>query len=195
MKIGTMNQLFSRDPIGPDFRLLLGQDLILGSWPLLKVLPHEDLQQDPRHPNRILCPDAALQNRMHRLAIVQIKSLSTGNFQAASIEAKLVHHGRVQISHIVPIFDGVETNLIGGSVSNPALDSTASQRHRETIRMMIAAVRILEARCATELRPDDHQSFLQHSALLQVSQQARDRLIDLLAQSRMITFQTAMSIP
>ena len=53
------------------------------------------------------------------IAEVDIKPLSAGDFQPAGIESELVKDSGVNIRHVVPIFDGMEAQLVGRAVNNP----------------------------------------------------------------------------
>ena len=59
---------------------------------------------------------------------------------------------RMEIGDIVPIFNGVEAEFVGGSMRHPALHAAPGQPYAEAIRMVIAAVIVLRSRRPAELR-------------------------------------------
>jgi hypothetical protein len=86
------------------------------------------------------------------------------------IEPKQVQHRRVNVGHIVPVRDRVETQLIGRSLNNPSLDAAAGHPDREAVVMMIAAVGALGTGRPAELGRPDHDRVVEQAALLQVGQ-------------------------
>ena len=60
---------------------------------------------------------------------------------------------------------------------------------------MVAAVSLFAHRSAAELAAPDHQRFVEQPALLQITQQAGDRLIRPAAQLRVIRFDPFVSVP
>ena len=78
--------------------------------------------------------------------------LSAGHFQPARIQAHLMQDRRVNIGDVVAILHGVKAQFIGRSVSDPALHAATGHPDAEAVRMMIAAIAVLRARRAAELR-------------------------------------------
>src|ERR1700730_17395845 len=90
----------------------------------------------------------------------------------------------MQIMNMRLVFYHVQPELISFSDHLPTPDSAASEPHAETVGMMIPSravnlIRTVELRhrSAAEFPAPGDQRAVQHSALLQVLQQRRDRLI------------------
>jgi len=81
-----------------------------------------------------------------------------------------MQHRGVDVGHVVPIFDGVKTERVGGAVGDAAFEPAAGHHHRESERVMVAPVAALRAGRAAEFGADHHQRFIQHAALFQVLQ-------------------------
>src|SRR5437773_590396 len=86
------------------------------------------------------------------LAVVDVQAPAARDLQAAGIEAELVHHRGVDVRDVVAVLDGVEADLVGGTVDYAGLDAAAGQPGTETLRMMIAAI-ALGTRRPAEFRP------------------------------------------
>ena len=79
-------------------------------------------------------------------------------------------------------------------MGNSALDATAREPSAETLRMMIAAC-AFRTWGTSELSSEHNQCLFQHPSLLEVFEQARNRLVHLSGQLSMIRFDFGMSIP
>ena len=78
--------------------------------------------------------------------------------------------GGVDVGHIVPVFDGVKTQLVGGSMSDAALHPAAGHPDGEATGVMIASIVLacqttLTIRRASELTSPNHQRVIQHASL------------------------------
>ena len=124
-----------------------------------------------------LCDDL-----VYGFSVVDLQALAAGDFEPARVEAELVQHGGVQVGDVVPVFDGVEAEFVGRAVDDAPLDAAAGQRDREAVGMMVAAVGRLGAGRAAEFGAEDDERFVEQAALLQVVDQAGDRLVDLAAE-------------
>ena len=93
------------------------------------------------------------------------------------------------------ILDGVETNVVGGAVTDPALDAATGHPDREAVRIVIAAVAALAHRGAPEFAAPDDQRRIEQAATLQILEQSRDRFIGLLAMFRVVAFDIAVRVP
>src|SRR5262249_55309016 len=87
----------------------------------------------------------------NRLALVDLQAFAAGDFELARVEPEKLDDGGVHVGHIVAIFDSVETDFVGGSVDDATLDAAARHPDRETVDVVIAAIRPLRAGCAAEL--------------------------------------------
>ena len=56
------------------------------------------------------------------------------------VEAELAEDGGVDVGDIVPVFDGVEAQLVGGAVDDAAPDAGAGEPDGEAVRVVVAAV-------------------------------------------------------
>src|SRR5207245_706454 len=130
-----------------------------------------------------------------RLTEVHFQPFAAGNLQIVRLKAELVQNRGVQVGYVVPVFDGVEADLVGAAVRDAAFESPAGQNDRETVRVMIAPVGALRAGRAAELCADDDKRLIQQAALLEVFDQRADRLIDLFAERRMSGFEAAVRVP
>ena len=90
------------------------------------------------------------------MAVVDVEALAAGDFEAAGVEAELVQDGGVDVGDVVPIFGGVEADLVGGSVHDALSQSAAGHPDAEPEDVVVAAVRTLCAGGAAELGGEDH---------------------------------------
>src|SRR5439155_10871962 len=126
---------------------------------------------------------------------VHLQALAAGDLQLARVESELLQHGGVQVGDVVTTVDRVEAQLVGGAVGHAALDAAAGQPGGEAVGMMIAAVAPLGAGGAAEFRAPNHERFVEQPALLEVLEEAANRLIDLAAQGRVAALEIAVRIP
>src|SRR5262245_28295165 len=99
--------------------------------------------------------------------------------QAFVVQSQGVQQRRVQVVHVDGVFDGAITKIIRGSEGEPAPYTATGQPHRESLRMVIAAVSVLDHRRPTKLGSPQNQRIFQEPALSQVREQSRDGTIDL----------------
>src|SRR5687767_16027210 len=87
--------------------------------------------------------------------------------------------------HMDGVFSRLETKFIRRAIDGAAADAAPGQPHGKAIGIVIAplerfaGVVQLHGWRATEFASPNDERILQHSALLQISQQGRDWLIDL----------------
>jgi len=94
---------------------------------------------------------------------------------------------RVEVVDVNGILGDVITQFIGCAVSESTFETTAREPHGECVGVMVAAeelgvVASFVHRRAPELATPDHQSGIEQSALFQVSNQRRSRLVRLPAE-------------
>ena len=77
------------------------------------------------------------------------------------VDSHQVQNGRVQIVHVDFILDRVPAEFICSAIGHPAAHTAAGKPHRETKRMMFAAVRSFGSRCAAELASPKNQGIVQ----------------------------------
>ena len=80
-------------------------------------------------------------------------------------------------------------------MDDAALDAAAGQPDGEAERMMVAAVGAFGAGRAAELGGPDDERLVEQAALLQILQQAGDRLIDLRAVGGVVACEIAVGVP
>ena len=80
----------------------------------------------------------------------------------------LLQNGGVDVGDVVPVFDGVETDLVGGAVNDTPLDAAAGHPHGESIDVVVAPVAGLRAGRATELGGKQHERRVEQPALFEV---------------------------
>src|SRR5579883_3552319 len=90
-----------------------------------------------------------------RPAVVDLQPLAAGDLELARIEAELVQDGGVDVGDVVAILDGVEADLVGRALHDTSLDPAAGQPGAETLRVVVAAIRLGAGRPAELGAPDD----------------------------------------
>ena len=114
--------------------------------------------------------------------MLDFQALPAGDLEAVGIEAEQFQDGGVNVGDVMPILDGVESQLVGRAVDDAPLDPAAGHPDRESVIVVVAAIGALGAGSSAELRgPDDH-GFIEQAATLQVRQKSGDRLVGLGAQ-------------
>ena len=76
---------------------------------------------------------------------------------------------------------GLVADLVGRAVADAALDAAAGHPDGEAVRIVVAAglLACLRDRQPAELAAPDHQRLVEQAALVEVRQQAGDRLVGL----------------
>ena len=77
-------------------------------------------------------------DRFNWVAEILLQAFVAGDFHSPRIQAKLMQDRGVHVSHIVWVFDGMESNFIRGSVNDSAVQTTTSHPDAKHIRMVIA---------------------------------------------------------
>ncbi len=81
------------------------------------------------------------------VAEVDVEALAAGNDEATGVESQLVQHRRMHVGHIMPVFDGVEAEGIGGAVGDASFDSAAGHPDGKTERVVVATIAVLRPGC------------------------------------------------
>ena len=76
---------------------------------------------------------------LDRVAVIDLETLSAGDFKPARIETELLHHGRVDVGHVVAVLDGVESEFIGGTDDGAFAHAATGEQHGHGIDVMAAA--------------------------------------------------------
>ena len=87
--------------------------------------------------------------------------------QAFVVYPKQVKYRSLQVMNVNWVLDHLKAELIGPSVDTPALDPSASKKHRESMRVMVTPsprqfgpTPNLNNGCTTKLGSNDHQRFV-----------------------------------
>ena len=94
------------------------------------------------------------------------------------VDAHEVEHGRVQVVDLDRVLDGSVSEFVGGAVGPAASNAAAGKPHAEAELVVVASVRSLAERRATELATPDHEGRFEQASTLEVAEQRRDRLVD-----------------
>src|SRR5207247_4598048 len=120
------------------------------------------------------------------------------------IETTAVKQRCVQIMYVNLVLDRRKAKLIRCAVHNAVPQPCTGKPGREPIRVAIAAlphagvrsqIRQLDSRRTPKLSAPNHESVLQHPALLQILDQRGDRLIALARQAPMIRTNVVVAVP
>ena len=52
-------------------------------------------------------------------SVIDFQAFATGNFELSRVEAKLFQNRGLDVSHVVTVFDSVESNLVGCPMHHP----------------------------------------------------------------------------
>ena len=122
--------------------------------------------------------------------------------QARVIQAETVQQGRLQIVHVDLVLGDVHAEVVRLADHRAALDAAARQEEAVRQRMMVAAgvvgvarVADLAHRGAAEFAAPDYQRVLQQSALLQVLDQRRGRLVGHIAMRLELAIEIGVVVP
>src|SRR4051812_24962497 len=74
-----------------------------------------------------------------RPAVVDIQPLAPGDVEPSRVEPEQVQRRGVDVGDIVGVFNGVETQLVGGAVDGPALDPGPREPDGEGVGVVVAA--------------------------------------------------------
>src|SRR6516225_11825318 len=103
----------------------------------------------------------------------------------------------MQIVDMHRLLDGFEPELVGSAMDIAATHTTSGQPHAEAVMIVVAPVdfprisswgREFDGRRAAEFSAPDHQSIIQHPALLEVRQQCADGLVALARELPVVLF-------
>ncbi len=84
----------------------------------------------------------------------------------------------MQVVDVHRIVNRVAAKLVGGSMGHPPADTAASQPHRESVWMMVAAVgSTLASWSAAKFTSPDHEGVIEKPACLKIPEQSGDRQI------------------
>ena len=93
------------------------------------------------------------------------------------VNAHEVQNCGVQVVDMDFVLNGVPAKLVGRSMHHAAFDAATCHPHRETERMMLAAVRALGRWRATEFAAPQDKRVFEQAARFEVNQQGGNRLV------------------
>lgn len=93
--------------------------------------------------------------------MIDIQTLSPGDFEPARIKTHQMQDGGMDISYIVSVFDCMEADFIGGTMHGATLDTAPRHHYGEAIDMVIPAIRALSARRSPKLGSKNNESFIE----------------------------------
>lgn len=117
-------------------------------------------------------------DRIDGFAVIDIQTLAPWDLQFAGIQAQLLENRRMDIGDVVPVFDGVESDFVGGTMHDPPSYASASHPDGKTIDVMVSPIGPLGSWGPSELSSKKDDGRFEQSPLLEISQQASDRLVD-----------------
>src|SRR5262245_4916628 len=106
-----------------------------------------------------------------------------------------MEHRCMNVGHIMAVLHGVKAELIGGPMNHTPSYARARHPDRETVGIMIAAVRAFSARSAAELRSPNDQRVVEHTSLFKVLHQSDNRFVDFRDLLAMIFLKILVRIP
>lgn len=128
-------------------------------------------------------------------SVVDFQPFAARNFESAGIEPQLMEDCRVNVGHIMPVFNRMEANFVGGSVDDAPFDPSARHPYRESINMMIATIAALGTRRPAEFGREKNQGLVEKPSAFEVLQQRGDRLVDFQAVRTVVFLEPAVRIP
>ena len=113
--------------------------------------------------------------------------------QARVVDAEQVQHGGVEVVVGGDVGHGPPRPRVALTVRRPPLDAGTRHPADKRAAVVVASLAPLRERHPSELRVPQHERVLQQAALLEVAQQARDRLVGRQAHRRQL-FQDAVVV-
>ena len=101
----------------------------------------------------------------------------------------------MEIVHVDFVLHRVVAIFVGFSVGEAGLHAAPGRPHRESLRIVIAAVRALRDGRATKFAAPDNQRVFQHAALFEIGEQAGDGFVDGGGVLRVARLESAVLVP
>ena len=112
------------------------------------------------------------------------------------IQAHQVKDGGVQVMDRGSVFDCFVAKVVGSTVLDTTFDATTGKPHGTRIGVVIATGAVaLRVGSAAEFAAPDHQSVVEHTALLEIGKQGAHWLVDRPGCDRMVSFDVVVPIP
>ena len=110
------------------------------------------------------------------------------------VDAEEVQHRGVEVMDMDDVFYGVVSEVVGGAVSDAALNPAARKPGAETLRVMVPPYP-LRKWVAAKLSRKNTQGRIQQAALLEVFNESRNRLVHLSRHEPMAFFNFTVLVP
>ena len=94
------------------------------------------------------------------------------------VDSHQVQDRGVEVVEVDLVFNSVIAVFVCASVDKPGTDTTSSHPHRESVRVVVAAISVLGGWCPAEFTAPDHQCLVEEATGLEVGQQSGDRFVD-----------------
>ena len=120
---------------------------------------------------------------------ITLQALATGYLQLMWIEAEKPHDRGMNVGDVMWMFDGVKAEFVGAAVDGATFGAATGHPDAEAVRMMVAPIAALRAWGAAKLGREDDESVIKHTTLLEVFEQASNRLVHLLCEHGVILLQ------
>ena len=114
--------------------------------------------------------------------------------EAVVVEAKLVEHGGVEISHGDDVFDRVVAEFVGFSVAVALLYATSCHEHGIAFDVVVAAIALCHWR-ATEFAAPYDKCVFEHAAAFEVADESCCGLVGGAAGDVHVANEVAMVVP
>ena len=112
------------------------------------------------------------------------------------VEAHQMQDRGVQVMNGGPVFDCFVAKIVGSTILGTTFGPTAGKPHGEGIGVVIATGAVaLRVGGAAKFAAPDHQSLVEHAALLEIGKQGADWLVDRPSRDRMVGFDVVVTIP
>ena len=111
------------------------------------------------------------------------------------VETKQIKHRCMQIVNVQPVFDGMESQIIGRTDCLAPLDTAARHPHREAGRVVVAAISLFAHRSPAKLSAPDNERRIEQAAPLEILQQPRDRFVGAGKLLGVVLFDTSVGVP
>lgn len=117
------------------------------------------------------------------------------NKETFVVDAEQVQNGGVKVVSVCDVVNGLKRVIVGFSVSNARLKSSACQPRRECPAVVVAAGGALCEGEAPEFGGPDHDGVVQESPRSQIGEQAGNRQIDLAGDGRQLLGDIGVVVP
>ena len=111
------------------------------------------------------------------------------------VESEQMQHRGVKVVEVNLVLHRIIAVFVCGAVADSRFDATSSQEHCQGVGVVVSAVIALCDRGAAEFSAPEHQCVFQKTTLLEVTDQAMNRLVDFQGILRERFFQSTVLVP